>query len=267
MAFLDLAMDGYGKFAKAYTKTAEGFEAAASLADLLTQVGHPDALKYSELAVETAPAAGVDLKRIGLCWAFIATGKLRTGDGAGAKAAIEKVKDLDKDMYTQFAAQLDTALKQIEAIRQAQREAEAQLQPGKTPFPIEETDIKGEKFSLSALKGKVVIIDFWAPWCAPCIKEMPALAKLYKEYKDKGLAIVGISLDKSADQLQQSIEDNAITWPVLSDNAGPQNAIAQKWNVRAIPKTFVLDRKGVIRHIDLRGQDLADAVAKLIEEK
>ncbi|MFH0938338.1 MAG: TlpA disulfide reductase family protein [Planctomycetota bacterium] len=267
IAFLELALDGYGKFAKANAKTAEGFEAAASLAELLVQVGHPEALKYSELAVETAPIAGVDLKRVGLCWAFVATGKLRALDGDGAKSAIEKIKELDKDMYAQFSAQLDMAIKQLEASKQAQREAEARLQPGQAPFPIEDTDIKGEKFSLAALKDQVVIVDFWASWCAPCIKELPNLIKLYNEHKDKGLAIVGISLDKNAGQLQQSIEEHGIAWPILSDNMGWQNVIAQKWNIRAIPKTFILDRKGIIRHIDMHGQALAEAVAKLLKEK
>lgn len=266
MTYLELAKENYGKFARSNPRTAEGFEAASLLAELLTQTHDPEALTYSELAVTTAPKAGVDVKRVAMCWALVADGRLQKQpqpDVAGAKAAIESIQELDKNLYDQFSLQLNAVLKQMDA----QREASEKLQPGNEPYEIEGKDLNGKDFSLAALKGKVVIIDFWATWCGPCMKEMPSVLALYTEKKSEGLEIVGISLDKDAKELKTTIEEKGIAWPILADMKGWQNETAQKWGVRSIPQTFVLDRKGVIRHIGLRGKALDAAVTKLLGEK
>lgn len=263
LAYVELASEKYGKFARENPQTAEGFEAASSLAMLLAQSGHKDALKHAELALATAPKAGVDVKRVAVCWALLATGRLQKEDAAGAREALKHIEPLDKQMYTQLAAQLDEVEKQLAAIK----EAALKLQPGKEPFPIEEQDTTGKPVSLAALKGKVVVIDFWAPWCGPCMAEMPALVQLYQEQHAQGLEIIGVSLDKDAGSLEAAVAEHSIPWAIISDHKGGQNALARKWGIRSIPATFVLDRKGLIRHLDLRGAQLAQAVAKLLGEK
>jgi thiol-disulfide isomerase/thioredoxin len=263
MAYIELAMEKFGKFSKDNPKTAEGFEAGSTLASLLAQVRHQDALKFAELAANSAPDAGVDVKRVAMCWALVADGKLQKSDAAGAEAALEKVKPLDPQIYEQLIKQFSQAKQQMSE----QRESAERLQVGKEPFAIVDTDFSGNPFSLAGLKGKVVIIDFWAPWCGPCMQEMPALIELYKKEKKNGLEIVGISLDKGEESLKSTITETGITWPVLSDHKGWQSAIAKKWGIRSIPATYILDRKGLIRHTSLRGEELADAVAKLLQEK
>ncbi|HYF51919.1 MAG TPA: hypothetical protein VEJ63_21100, partial [Planctomycetota bacterium] len=103
ITYLELAKDGYGKFAKDNPKTAEGFEAALRLADLLTQTRHPEALKYAELATEAAPTAGIDMKRVAMSHGLVAVNKLGTEDLEGARAAIEKIKDIDAETYEQYS--------------------------------------------------------------------------------------------------------------------------------------------------------------------
>jgi len=268
--FLELCMDGLGKFAKEHSKTAEGFEAATMIAGLLGQLEHPRAQEFALLATEAAPATGVDVKRVAMAWALVVKARVQDADIVGAKKALENIKPLDNEYFTQISAQLEQIVPELDALKAAKEQAkvaEEQLQVGKEPFAIDEKDINGNAVSLAALKGKVVVIDFWAPWCGPCMAEMPSVVAMYNELKPKGLEIVGISLDKDLEELKTTLAEEKMTWPIISDHAGWQNAIAKKWGVRSIPKMYVLDRKGVIRHTDLRGAALQKAVAALLEEK
>ncbi|MCY3020922.1 MAG: TlpA disulfide reductase family protein [Planctomycetota bacterium] len=262
LAYLELAIEKYGKFARDNPQTAEGFEAASTVAVLLAQTRHPQALQFAELATATAPAAGVDLKRVAACWVLVVLGRVQKEDIAGARVALKKIELLDKDAYAQLGPRVDAAENEITASRAAAE----RLQPGKEPFAIEAKDVAGKDVSLAALKGKVVMIDFWAPWCGPCMEQMPNLVKLYKEQQAQGLEIVGVSLDKDEESLQGAVQERGITWPILSEHT-IQNSIARQWGIRAIPSTYVLDRKGIIRHVNLRGAKLNEAVIKLLEEK
>jgi len=262
MMYLELTMEKYGKFAKDNPKTPEGFEAASTVSAVLSEIHHPKAFEFAELAATVAPLAGVDMERVAMCWGISAEGRLRKGDVDGARAAIEKIKPLNKGMYEQITAQFEAAATQI----LAQRDAAENLKPGKTPYPIEEKDLSEKQVSLKNLRGKVVVIDFWATWCGPCMNELPMMLKLYEDQNKKGLEIVGISLDKNKGQLTNAITKHEIKWPVIMDRAD-NTGIAHKWAVQSIPSTFVLDRKGVIRHVGLRGEDLLEAVTKLIAEK
>jgi len=262
MTYIEAAMDKMGKFAKENPQTPEGFEAAANTASLLFQAQHPKSLEFALLATSVAPTAGVDVKNVGMCWAMVAQGRLNNGDTKGSKEALEKIKPLNAEMYEQISKQF----KEMEEGMASELAAKAQLQVGKEPFPIAEKDIEGKDVSIAGFKGKVLIIDFWATWCGPCMGELPNLQKLYNAQHANGLEVLGISLDQDENALKSTVKKRNMTWPIVADMKGWQNAIAQKWGVRSIPATFVLDKKGIIRHIGLRGEELADAVAKLLKE-
>ena len=122
----------------------------------------------------------------------------------------------------------------------------------------------GETVSLKGSLGKVTVLDFWAAWCKPCRAENPNLVKLYAEYHDKGLNVVGVSLDRKAEDWKKAIEDDNFPWTHISNLKFWQDPIAQEYNIRSIPATFILDENGKIIAKDLRGEALNEKIASLL---
>jgi peroxiredoxin len=124
--------------------------------------------------------------------------------------------------------------------------------------------LNGFALKLSDLRGKVVLLDFWATWCGPCIAELPNVKQAYEKYgKGGAFEIVGISLDQDPEQVRRFIKSQQVPWPQIV--LGPGNAVAQQYNVTAIPATFLIDRDGKVIARDLRGTDLDKELAKHIE--
>ncbi len=139
------------------------------------------------------------------------------------------------------APQFTAAMARLEADDQARQKANFTL-----------TDLQGKTWTLSALQGKVVLVNFWATWCPPCRKEMPDLEALYKRFQDKGFIILAIS-DEELDKVQPFIAERQITYPVMLD---PGRKVNELFQVEGIPKSFVYDREGklVAQSIDMRTQ-------------
>ena len=125
-------------------------------------------------------------------------------------------------------------------------------------------DIKGNNVSVTDefAKHKLTIIDFWASWCGPCRQEMPSLVKTYNEYKDKGLGIVGVSLDEDKEQWSNAVSTMGMTWTQLSDLQGWQNSAAQMYGIQAIPFTIIVDSTGKVLTAGLRGEELRSFIAQ-----
>lgn len=122
----------------------------------------------------------------------------------------------------------------------------------------------GKDISLSSLRGKYVLVDFWASWCGPCRQENPNVVRMYNKYKDKGFEIFGVSLDESRDKWLKAIAMDKLTWPHVSDLKGWNSAAAQQYHIQAIPQTLLLDKEGKIIAKNLRGKALEDKVASLL---
>jgi len=125
----------------------------------------------------------------------------------------------------------------------------------------------GGDFQLSKQKGKVVLIDFWATWCGPCRKEIPNLKQYYQAFKGKGFEIIGISLDKQEAQLKEYLEKEKLPWKISFSGKFWNDETARLYKVHAIPSYWLVDKKGVLRHFGLRGEQLKKAVEELLAEK
>lgn len=128
-------------------------------------------------------------------------------------------------------------------------------------------DPDGKPITLSSLRGKFVLIDFWASWCGPCRQENPNVVRMYDKFKDKGFSIYGVSLDKDATPWKAAIKKDNLTWLHGSDLKFWNSAVAQTYGVKAIPATFLLDKDGKIIAKNLRGPALETKLTELLGAK
>lgn len=123
---------------------------------------------------------------------------------------------------------------------------------------------QGTQISLASLKGKYVLIDFWASWCKPCREENPNVVNAYAQFKDKGFEILGVSLDEDADKWKEAIAKDNLTWPQVSDLKGWASPIAGLYSINSIPNNYLLDKDGKIIAIGLREEALINKLKELM---
>ena len=127
--------------------------------------------------------------------------------------------------------------------------------------------LDGRTVDLSKMKGKVVLIDFWATWCGPCIVEIPKIKKIYNKYKSEGLEVFGISLDTDRKKLETFVSENNIPWPQFFDGKGWHNRLAKKYGIVSIPTYWLVDKQGNLVDMKARkNKNLEEKVKKYLDQ-
>jgi thiol-disulfide isomerase/thioredoxin len=201
-------------------------------------------------------------------------------DMAKSDPTNEKLLQTLEIMARVGASSDELALRVVQVIRKtlkgdAAKRIAAELDPNGAlrelldkPLVVVGRTTTGKSLTTADLKGKVVLVDFWATWCGPCNAEIPRVKELYKTYHSKGLEIVGVDCDSDDDTVNAFIKDKEMPWTQLreeSQSEEPWHPLAKQWGVAGIPTMFLLDKKGILRDVDAR--DGTDAkVAKLLAE-
>ena len=164
-----------------------------------------------------------------------------------------------------LAPEVDTLIAAIDR-RVTAEQARAGLVVGAAFPDFFEEDTEGRPLSLAALRGQVVLVDFWATWCGPCVAEVPNVARVFEKFHAQGFEIVGVSLDQRGESgtVAQFTKKNGMAWPQYFDGGYWDNKLAAKYGVNSIPATYLLDRGGRILGRDLRGAELDAAIARAL---
>ena len=168
-------------------------------------------------------------------------------------------KNVDKALFTKYptaAYVKDFHIKVIEL---------GKLAIGTEAPEIALNDINGKPLKLSSLRGKIVLVDFWASWCPPCRKEMPNVKRLYEKFHNKGFDIYAVSLDKEKEAWLSAIKADKLTWTQVSDLQYWNSAIVKLYNIEGIPFTVLLDKNGVIIAKGLLGEELENQLTQLLQ--
>jgi len=140
-----------------------------------------------------------------------------------------------------------------------------EVQKGEKPFDLKFTAIDGSEVNTAAMRGKVVLVDFWATWCGPCMMEAPNVVAAYQKYHDKGFEIIGISLDKDKAAVLKVTQANGMVWPQFFDGLGWKNAISTYFGIKSIPAMWLVNKQGILVSKDARPHLEAD-IEKLLAE-
>lgn len=142
---------------------------------------------------------------------------------------------------------------------------QAQPRFGKLADEIALPTAEGDTLRLSSLRGKVVLLDFWASWCGPCRVSNKGLSKIYAKYKDKGFEIYGVSLDESKKAWVNAVKKDKIAWLQVNDNGGWEAKTALKWNINQIPTSYLIDKQGILVGMDLEPEQLEALLDDLLK--
>ncbi len=184
-----------------------------------------------------------------------------------ADKAIACLEQLKRDFpETRLAKNADKMIESVKVQVEAEKLQGTLVAGAKFP-DFNEKDVAGKALSVGNYKSKVVLLDFWATWCRPCLAELPNVIKAYEKYHEKGFEIIGISLDTEESKLTAFTKQQKMPWQQFFDGNGWQNKLAVKYGVRSIPATFLIDGEGKILGKNLRGEDLEKAIDTALKKK
>jgi peroxiredoxin len=257
--YVDYAEKTMLDFLKKYPKSAEAAQANYGLGRLYSSIGQYDkALRYfGDFIAMPGDKGGPEV-----------VAQVRYVMGS-CYMALERYDEAERSFKLAMSVEGASGSRAAEgaAAEIARIGALRRLKIGSAAVPLEATSYQGRKISFPKdYKGKVVLLDFWAAWCNPCRMEMPNVIKTYDELHKKGFEVIGISLDNEREKFQNYLRENKMEWPQLFDGKYWMSEYAQIYAVNSIPATFLIDKKGVIRYKNVRGEKLREAVLQLLGE-
>jgi peroxiredoxin len=218
--------------------------------------GGPDIVRRT---VEILSADPDDTTNAGLAMQLVAALEQRPDAAPLAAAAIEALGPVFASSSQPQVRQMGDSLAGMLRLRQL---------PGE-PMRITGTRLDGTPFDPAALEGKVVLVDFWATWCRPCLDEIPNVREHYQKYHDRGFEVVGISLDTDRADLERFVKDNDLPWPVLFEEPqgeGWQHPLATFYGITGIPQMILIGRDGKVITLNARGSALDEKLAELFKD-
>ena len=250
------AEEGLKGFIGTWSGTAASGSAMVMLGQIYSQIGRGADAKeilnrYIESDIPKEPTEE------GMAWLSLANACLGEDDFDGAAKALNKAIAHEG---------IDPKMKQSAEGMLARLETMKKLKIGAEAIDFKATDITGKPISIADYRGKVLLLDFWATWCAPCRAEMPNVKEVYATYNTKGFDILGVSMDNNRQALDSYLEEQGMKWRQIYDGKGWQAEIGQVYAVQSIPATYLIDKQGKIRYKNLRGDELEEAVARLLKE-
>ena len=263
-----------------------GSHAAAISAFEKTLEKHPHDTRFSELylqlvrlyvQIENEGSANAIIQKFKSTMPFDMANYITISDMLETMGRYEEILEVlkeaehhdadDRSILRRFA-RTHKRLGNLEIAKEYERKADPTYELiGKVVPDFSATDLDGNPISLQDYRGKVVLLDFWAVWCAPCIAEMPNLKKVYNTYKDQGFDIIGISLDTDETKLRNYLKDNDIPWRQVFSTEEYPNPIAVQYRIRAIPAPWLIDREGKLITHKAKGTALEKHVAAALKPK
>ncbi|MFM8360512.1 MAG: TlpA family protein disulfide reductase, partial [Verrucomicrobiota bacterium] len=180
------------------------------------------------------------------------------------RALLEVAEGLGAEKVLAIAREIEEA-KTEPQLQQAASLLRRKFERVGKPVDLQFKALDGRSVDLPALRGKVVMLDFWATWCGPCVREIPTVKAAYTRLQPKGFEIVGISFDDDRGKLENFVKRQGMTWPQFFDGQGWGNKFGQEFGITSIPTLWLLDKKGVLRDLNGR-EDLEAKVEKLLAE-
>ena len=265
-ADLEKLVEKSEEFVAAHPKYKRVDEVYYLLGNALVQLERvEEGIKVFEVVIKDYPKA----RYVERCLLDLGLAYDKLGNHDAADGAYQQLIDHPKYGSRSQAKLAKKVLKQDRAERKGElpKPPGASMSPrewiGKPALDFQVTDLTGEELSLEKYRGQVVLLDFWATWCGPCIAEIPKVKKTYKKYKDQKFQIIGISLDRSTEPLEDYVKKKKLGWLHYWDKS---HKVSTMYKVRGIPSTFLIDGEGIIRKTNLRGHALEHAVAELVQE-